>query len=278
MTCKLNVSVIALVLVLNLIAIVSPAQSGGTVAVYLKGGDVRIGQAVHTDTLGNIRLVNDCGIFNISKVDIDSITPTPEFKADIYQQVNHQQGTESEQVQTNSINAPSTEDKKWYNLTSVALLMGQGLNGFIPVPSITNVTGIRLGQRVMAGIGIGYEYYGWSVMPVFAEAKYTLVDGNVTPFLSMKLGYGFPFGKTSHFDDDYNNREVSDFYGGLQLNPEAGLMIRVDKGSSVVISLGYHFQHLSYKYNQYSWWGPNYNNTIVHTDYNRISFRIGYMF
>ncbi len=291
MTSKFNLTAFALLLVLNSIAIVSSAQSGEAVAVFLKGGDVRIGQTVQTDSQGNIRLVNDCGIFNINKADIDSITP---YKA-LAPLINSQQQKTSAQdynqqvsgvsqgnlnVSTSTSNTPeSKEANKWYNLSSVALLMGQGQNGFIPIPSFTNVTGIRLGSNVMAGIGIGYEYYEWSIMPVFADVKYNFNGDRIHPFISMKLGYGVPLGKASQIDNDYYNGEVTELYGGLQLNPEAGLMIRVSGSSSaLVLSMGYHFQQLSYKYNKYSWWGYEYNNTIVHTDFNRISFRFGYMF
>ncbi len=270
MTYKSNLTVFALFLVLNSIAIVSSAQSGETVAIFLKGGDVRIGQTVQTDSQGNIRLVNDCGVYNIKKADIDSIAP---YK------VNAALGNPQRPGSAQENTPESKEEKKWYNLTSVALLMGQGQNGFIPIPSFTNVTGIRLGTNVLAGIGIGFEYYEWSVMPVFADVKYISKRERTKPFLSMKLGYAFPLGKSSQIQDDYYNGEVTEYYGGLQLNPEAGLMIPISGGtSSLVLSMGYHFQQLSYKYNKYSWWGYEYNNTIVHTDYNRISFRLGYKF
>jgi hypothetical protein len=278
MTSKFNLTVFALFLVLNSIAIVSPAQSGESVAVFLKGGDVRIGKVVNTDNMGNIRLTNDCGIFNIKEADIDSITSV---KTSVGTSVNSNTSSPgNKQVNETITDKPEEKnDRKWYNLTSVALLMGQGQNGFLPVPSITTVTGIRLGSNVMAGIGVGYEYYDWSVMPVFADVKYTLDIDRIMPFFSMKLGYGFPLGKASQVDNDFYNGEITNLNGGLQLNPEAGLMIRTSGSTSaLVLSIGYHFQQVSYEYNKYSWWGYQYDNTVVHTDYNRISFRIGYLF
>ena len=76
MTCKwmINSSKLAFVLVLVTVAIVSSAQSGETVAIFLKGGDVRFGQIVQSDSLGNLGLLNECGLFHIKADDIDSIS------------------------------------------------------------------------------------------------------------------------------------------------------------------------------------------------------------
>ena len=130
----------ALVLVLMFIAIVSSAQSGETVAVYLKDGDVRIGRIEHSDNAGNIRLTNACGVFNIKAADIKSMNPVKPFE-------------------TEPIIKKEPRQKGYYNITSVALLFGQGQVGFLPIPSLTTVNGWQINQKLFTGLGIGFEYY-----------------------------------------------------------------------------------------------------------------------
>lgn len=212
----------ALVLVLMFIAIVSSAQSGETVAILLKNGDVRIGGA-----------------------------------------------------------SEATSDKQhgYYNITSVALLFGQGQNGFLPIPSLTMVNGWQISPKLYTGLGIGYEYYEWSVMPLFADVKYMFVSAGtdkLMPFCSMKLGWAFPLGKPTEEDSNYDG--ITKYQGGIQLNPEAGIRISMGNNSALLLSMGYHFQQLSYKSKTYYWWNSTQYESTTHTDYNRITFRLGFRF
>jgi len=267
MTCNkvnFNLTTIALFLVMFSFAIVSSAQSGGTVAIFLKNGEARYGQIIDTDSQGNITLENECGIFLIPPSEIDSI------------KVRHSSFPKNSGVQSSSqtANAPrkviQLQEKGYYNVTSLALLMGQGQDGFIPVPSITTVNGWQVNKRLFTGIGIGFEYYEWSIMPLFADVKYMLGKDNVQPFVSFKLGYGIPIGKSG-------NSWITEHNGGIQLNPEVGVRLVFSEKSSLLLSIGYHYQQLNYKENNYYYWGSPYETT-VHTDYNRVSLRAGFLF
>lgn len=252
MTCKwmINSSKLAFVLVLVTVAIVSSAQSGETVAIFLKGGDVRFGQIVQSDSLGNLGLLNECGLFQIKADDIDSIS------------------LKSTRVETRQTG--------YYNITSVALLFGQGQDGFIPLPSLTMVNGWQINPNLFTGMGVGYEYYEWGVIPFFAEAKYMLTSDRVKPFCSLKLGYSIPAEKPSESSDYYN--VITDYIGGVLVSPEAGIRIPMGYTNALMLSLGYHYQELSYKQTYQNWYYTTNTESTIHTNYNRISIKVGFMF
>lgn len=273
-----RLATLALFLLMFSFAIVSTAQSVETVAIFLKNGDVRFGKITEAKDNGTIRLINECGIYHIQRSEIDSIKNinTSSLKEDfeVAGSYNYQYNTATKAPLKNEYK-PS--EKGFYNITSVALLFGQGQNGFLPVPSLSTVNGWQFNKRLLTGIGISYEYYEWSVLPVFAEVKYMLGSERIIPYGSLKLGYGFPISSPSDYYED-SNGNITKYYGGIQLNPEAGIRILLSNKSSFLLSLGYHFQQLSYKENNYYWWNSNNFETTVHTDFNRISVRAGFMF
>lgn len=278
MTCnKLHFSLttLALVLVMFSFAIVSTAQSVETVAIFLKGGDVRFGRIVEAGENNTIRLINDCGIYNISRTEIDSIKDAQMVKAR-EEGASFTNGAIHSQIADNPKSKITKREKGFYNLSSVALLFGQGQNGFLPIPSLSTVNGWQFNKHLYTGLGVGYEYYEWSVLPVFADVKYMLDMEGLAPFGSIKMGYAFPLTKPY---ENYNGYGINEYNGGFQINPEIGFSIPLSSRSSFVFSLGYHFQQLSYKEDNYYWWGADTRyETIVHTDYNRITFRAGFMF
>ncbi|MGE5316948.1 MAG: hypothetical protein ACM3ME_03050 [Chloroflexota bacterium] len=275
MTCnKLNLATLALVLVMLSFAIVSTAQSVGTVAIFLKSGDVRFGTIQQAGENNTIRLVNDCGIYNIPHSEIDSIKDlkTTLKREEVY--TDHVYDYPA-QVEKKQKEVYTIKEKGFYNISSVALLFGQGQNGFLPIPSLSTVNGWQFNKHIYTGLGIGYEYYDWSVLPVFAEVKYMADFERIIPFGSLKLGYAFPISKPVNNSDNYG---ISEYNGGVQLNPEVGLRFVMSSRSSFMFSLGYHFQQLSFQEKNYYWWNENGYETTVHTDYNRISIRAGFMF
>ncbi len=276
---RLNLTSIALVLVLLSVAIVSPAQSGETVAIFLKGGDVRFGKIIARDAAGNLKLANDCGIFNINSESVDSIKNYNSAIKDGIGGIPVQKDYGTGKLDRLLDESRQTEDYReegFYNITSVALLFGQGQDGFLPIPSLTTTFGWQLNKKLFTGAGVGYEYYEWSVGTIYGEVKYMLAQRYVMPFASMKLGYALPIGKPSGTGDYYG--DITKYYGGIQLNPEAGIRLHIGQGSSLLLSVGYHFQQLAHDENTYYGWGGSPYTTKVKTDYNRISFRLGFMF
>lgn len=223
------------------------AQGKKDVTVYLKSGDVIFGRVLSQDSLGNYRISNSCGITQLSPAEIDHIAK-------------------------GGFSRPDLKKNGYFNQSAIALLFGEGADGFQPKPSLTMVNGWQWGQRFFAGLGVGYEHYDRGVMPLFAETKYMFGTESFSPFLSFRIGYAFPVEKQEQ-TDYYGS--VTETYGGILLNPEAGIRIDAGTKNAFVIGIGYNYQELSYR-ETYNIWG-NYDKTVF-TNYNRISVRLGFVF
>lgn len=217
--------------------------------IYLKSGSVLTGSLIHCDSLRGVRIDNDCGswLFSIREVDSVSIQDLRRRSSD--------------------------KRNGYYNLSSGSLLFGEGADGFVPYPSITMVNGYQWNQRFYTGAGLGYEYFGCSVLPVFAELLFFMKPDVLTPFLSLRSGYSFPLSKNP---DSYLNGVQGKNYGGVLLNPEAGLKISVGERSALLIGIGYRYQELSRTSPGYDWSG-NYSRKTF-TRYNRITLKAGILF
>jgi hypothetical protein len=224
------------------------AQRKSKDAVYLKSGSVIIGKLVQNDSLGGVKISNDCGIWFYNLQDVDSVRVI------------------------SSLQSQELKKSGYYNLSSMGLLFGEGADGSHPFASLTTVNGWQFGQRVFTGIGLGYEFYEWGVLPVFADVKYFFKQDVVTPFISFKAGYSFPLSKRKSGSDYYT--QYGQTYGGVLVNPEVGLLIPVGSSNAITVGVGYQYQELSYNEIQDYWYAYEKR---VYTNYNRISLRIGFL-
>jgi len=223
------------------------AQRKNKDAVYLKTGTVITGKLVLNDSLGGVKILNDCGVWLYNMQDIDSIR-------DI-----------------SSLQSQEIKKSGYYNLSSIGLLFGEGADGSHPFASLTMVNGWQFG-RIYTGVGLGYEFYEWGVMPLFADVKYFLRRDVVTPFISFKAGYSFPLSKNKSGSDSYT--QYGQTFGGVLINPEVGLLIPVGVSSAISVTVGYQYQELSY--DEIQNYGYAYEKKI-YTNYNRISLRVGFL-
>lgn len=224
------------------------AQRKNKDTVYLKSGTVITGKLIQNDSLDGIRISNDCGIWFYNLQDIDSV------------RVN------------SSLQLQELKKSGYYNLSSLGLLFGEGADGSQPFASLSMVNGWQYGQRVYTGLGLGYEFYEWGILPVFADVKYFFKQDIVTPFISFKAGYSFPLSKSKSGSDYYTH--YGQTYGGVLLNPEVGLLIPVGSSNAISVGIGYQYQELSYNEIPDYWY--SYEKR-VYTHYNRISLRLSFL-
>jgi ABC-type antimicrobial peptide transport system permease subunit len=220
--------------------------------VFLKNGEVVYGKIVSEDSINGLLIENDCGINLIKAQDIDSIW--------------------SRKNRISSLQ----KTKGFFNLSSLALLFGEGRDGYVPVPSLTMVNGYQFNKHILAGLGIGYEYYEFGVMPLFLESKYIFKSDILTPFVSIKVGGAIPL--QSHVDDNWG-RSGNKTYGGALFAPEVGVLLPIGN-DALILSVGYHYQQLSYNSPTYYWYLPESSEAKrrVFTNYNRISLRVSFLF
>lgn len=242
-------SVMLILLVSLVLSKNADAQNKNSDAVYLKSGSVIFGKLIQNDSLGVIKISNDCGIWQYKMKDVDSVRVF------------------------SSVRSLELKQSGYYNLSSIGLMFGEGADGYHPFASLTMVNGWQFGQRVFTGIGLGYEFYEWGVLPVFADIKYFFNQDVVTPFISFKAGYSFPLSKSKNGSDYY--KQYGQTYGGVMVNPEVGLLFPVGSSNALLVGIGYQYQELSY--NEISNYWNSYSRR-VYTNFNRISLRLSFLF
>lgn len=217
-------------------------------AVYLKNGSVIIGKITLNDSVLGIRIVNDCGIWLITPAEYDSIgihQDTKYFKA---------------------------KSKGFYNISTFGLLIGKGTYDNTPVPSFTTVNGYKFNSGFTCGIGTGYEYFDWSVLPLFADFRYYVLNEGFSPYIKAQAGYAFSIGKAASDNWYYSIKET---FGGPMLSIGAGIRAGFSRNSALLIGISYRFQELSY--DEINYWESG-TQRRVYTNFNRISFTVGFLF
>lgn len=229
------------------------AQQKKESVVYLSNGSVVFGQLVEADSNGIIKVTNDCGIHFYKPEIVDSIRPS----------------------QKRSVGFAG--HKGYFNYSSLALLFGEGRDGYLPVPSLTMVNGYQFNNRMLLGLGIGYEYYEFSVMPVFADITYVLGSDKVKPYASLRFGGGIPLQRSA---GEHWSGEEQPTYGGVMIAPSVGVFFPMGKKDAFSLSLGYHHQELSFDgYDTFwQWPEPSLIEKRVFINYNRIELRAGFLF
>ena len=89
----------------------------------------------------------------------------------------------------NVMNPNRFRNKGFYNATTASMSFNETM-GY----SLTHVLGHRFNRYYSLGIGSGLENYedgeGKKVVPIFVESRGFLWDKKLTPYFSLRLGYG----------------------------------------------------------------------------------------
>ena len=171
--------------------------------------------------------------------------------------------------QNANIRFENRKNSGYFNITQVNLLMGNrqiaerfwtgGWWQSVPhnytrsefqiTPSITMTNGWMFNEHWMAGIGVGFEMFGHTHFPVFADIRYTLRSNTVSPFFAVKSGYSFGNFRKKHYDNlilDFLPHTVSDAYlrnhGGFMLQPEIGVKIPLSVSADLLLTVAYRHQ------------------------------------
>lgn len=218
-------------------------------AVYLKNGSVVTGRIVHNDSAEGVKIANECGIWRYDHHEIDSMGVYSGGKYFTARPIGY------------------------FNISSAGLLFGQGENDNDVISSFTMVNGYKFLPELTTGIGVGYEYYDWGVLPMFADVRYFFDNEGFSPFLIAQGGYSFTL--EQNLGNNYWGNQVTKTYGGLMFSAGAGIRAGIARHSALLISLSYRFQKLSYDSENY-WESGTERRT--YTNYNRIALAVGFLF
>ena len=120
-----------------------------------------------------------------------------------------------------------------------------------------------INKQFSAGIGTGISIYEKTLIPVFANVKFTITKlKKFTPYIECGVGYSFA---------PYKNAN-----GGFYLNPSAGIQYSVYRNKRLFLALGYESQKIERVKTQEQ---PLFTAEFAEKlNYNVISIKIGFMF
>jgi len=198
--------------------------------------------------------------------------------------------------------------KGFYNVTtfSIDAFKGPVLNG------MQSICGYRLNPFIAIGGGIGLERYvgmdmydtltaNLSLLPVFAEIRYTILNKKVSPVIALQGGYKFQLNSSSSevktwkvdiFPDfAYSIYDEYDYYyqGGFSFTIEAGVKVKLYQRFGIYLSADYSVwtisgDHYKWTYTYLSAPGGSVKETTTHYTlptmaYNQmLLFRVGIAF
>jgi hypothetical protein len=98
----------------------------------------------------------------------------------------------------------------------------------------------RINNNFSVGLGTGARHYAEdgesaTLIPVFADLRANIVQGNIAPYLALGIGYAF-------------NATYSFSGVGMLINPTAGVAFPVNKKSMLNVGLGYEMQRSKVTY------------------------------
>lgn len=149
------------------------------------------------------------------------------------------------------------ERQGWYNVTTFSMDFQKGpfLNG------MQTSAGFRFNPYIALGGGIGLERYvnlntyetlsaNFSMMPVFTELRYTMLDRTISPVVALQVGYKYMINEASSqvaywreagFASSYTDYHVYDYYheGGMAFTVEGGVKMKVYNRLGLYLAVSY---------------------------------------
>ena len=167
----------------------------------------------------------------------------------------------------------------WYNLTQLSFITGEENASSAAksnmIPSVVMINGCRMNEHVSLGLGVGMTSFSYIVFPVFADVRFTLFKGDLSPVLALKGGYSIAKNTKEIFPNQYYGDYKNT--GGGMFNPELGFKVKMTERADFQLTIGYYYQHLKSEINN----TPGSSYGMKHeriSDINRLSFTIGFLF
>lgn len=210
--------------------------------VYLKNGSIIEGKIIDS-TENKIKIRTKCNCTWV--YDFDDIEKITSHKNYIY------------------------DNSGFANFSTLNFMFGRNDYSVLLSPGITTINGSYFLEKYYAGFGVGIENFDYGSIPVFADFRYFFSNRKISYYLDAQAGYAFPV----KFDTWDGKR-----YGGINLSGEIGIRNSISENFAINYAIGFRYQqHKSDKTNYYWSSYVDYNSKIIRV-YNRIFFKIGFVF
>lgn len=234
--------------------------------VYLKNGSIIRGIVIEQIPNKSLKIkTSDGSVFVYDIVDIEKITkeePVVNYGNNVYynnNEYNRSYYTNNGNSQTHRYSDFSRTGYRGFVDIGYALGVGDYGDG---VFAVSTSHGYQFNPYIFVGAGIGVDYhldYETVFLPIFADIRGYFIDGNITPFVGIKIGYS-PV-------DGY----------GLYFNPSVGASFGISRKCALNVSIGYNLQRAeiyNYYYSPYFYSYSSYSNETV----GAITFKVGFEF
>ena len=110
------------------------------------------------------------------------------------------------------------------------------------------VNGYMFNPHLSTGIGIGIQGYdNFGIVPVYADVRFNVLKGTITPFVSFDVGY-------SVSTDEIVSHKEPKTQGGVYSNLSIGIKFFTREAQALAFSFGYTYQDMkvyTFDYDQY---------------------------
>jgi hypothetical protein len=157
---------------------------------------------------------------------------------------------------------------------SASILTGKNERGNTTSNSYHLSNGYQFKNGLGVGIGSGLEEMEVTIIPLYADIRYYPLKTRISPYASLKTGYGFAASDEDLEREFYYTPVTSK--GGFLFNAVAGISLYTWQRLAVNIGVGYRYQKITIIQEQYWWGGPSTKEIITH--FNRIEVQLGITF
>jgi hypothetical protein len=163
----------------------------------------------------------------------------------------------------------------YYMQFSTSILAGKSENGNQSNLSFHLSNGYQFSNGFSIGVGTGIEELGVTIVPLYADFKYSPLKSRLSPIAWVKTGYGFATSDQETIYDYYGSMG-GESTGGFLFNAGAGIAMYTWNRTAINIGVGYRYQKITVSRDQYWWSGPSLRETVTH--FNRIEIQMGFIF
>jgi hypothetical protein len=154
-------------------------------------------------------------------------------------------------------------NKGYINLTSFGVLIGSSDDQKTAPFSVIMEHNYRFNKSIASGGFVGFEQLHENLLPLGANLKLLLPVGRSDFFVDLLGGYSISLEKPGETG-------IKKASGGLLAGTELGILIPVSRGTGLVLSMGYRYNKLTYKLED--WYYGDIQRNIA---YNRFVLRFG---
>ena len=229
--------------------------------VYLKNGTIIKGRYAYTEDQQKIKIQSAGNLWIFEAAEVDSIT--------------------SRRMRTVENTIQQNLNRKFFYRAELGVLVGNSDNSQTAPFSMTGSVNYAFDSQISLGLGLGFEFFKESYMPVFANLEYKFRAYPSSPYIFLKAGYEVPLEESNAIYYDvvpmwYSywpypgvTQEGFDCNGGVLINPGVGYQQMFSPGFGMNFAVGYQFHRLNYS-------GENDYNLYI--DYNRLTIKLGIIF